>query len=274
MGDNNIVAQYNEVSYGPYGGILVGWQDGWPNPVKETDPLPPARLIAQYNYIHDYGLGILNDFGGIYTSSDDNECWKRQVCCLPTHIYQNIITRGRHYDYGSEGVYTDEQVACSYIESNLIYDVGDAGLYFHCGQNNSANNNILIFEAQQTKNGYVKSCNSGGNPTYPDIPVGFNFTHNIVDVTDGSGTFTYDKDYRSTIFDYNLYWSNSTLQFPSSSGTFKDWQKSGQDIHSLISDPLFVNPVLGPTGNFTLQSTSPAYKLGFKAINYSIVGPH
>ena len=52
--------------------------------------------------------------------------------------------------------------------------------------------------------------------------------------------------------------------------TFREWQERGFDVHSQIADPLFIDPY---NGNFTLKPESPAFKLGFKRIDMSAVGP-
>ena len=42
------------------------------------------------------------------------------------------------------------------------------------------------------------------------------------------------------------------------------------DEHSVIADPLFVDPA---AGNLSLKPDSPALQLGFKPIDISTVGP-
>ena len=46
--------------------------------------------------------------------------------------------------------------------------------------------------------------------------------------------------------------------------------EKGLDGNSLIADPRFVDP---GSGNFALRPDSPAWKLGFKPIDVSRVGP-
>ena len=49
------------------------------------------------------------------------------------------------------------------------------------------------------------------------------------------------------------------------------WQMAGADAHSVVADPLFVDP---QHGNFTLKPESPALKLGFEPIPFDKIGPY
>ena len=52
--------------------------------------------------------------------------------------------------------------------------------------------------------------------------------------------------------------------------TFDEWKAKGLDVHSVIADPLFVDP---EKNDFRLRPESPAFKLGFRPIDLSDVGP-
>ena len=107
----NVTVQHCDVGYVPYGGILVGWQPGGPTPPGVAGPAPDqVNITVRYNHVHDFGLGLLSDFGGLYISSDNNICYNVSDCYLPTLFDNNIVSHGRHYNYGSQGFYTDEQV--------------------------------------------------------------------------------------------------------------------------------------------------------------------
>lgn len=84
-----------------YGGIMIGWENpGLPTP-------SPAVFKIHYNHVHDYGMGILSDFGGIYISSGSNVCEfdkPHDTCSNPTEVFQNLVRNGVYYNYGAEGV--------------------------------------------------------------------------------------------------------------------------------------------------------------------------
>ncbi len=65
-------------------------------------------------------------------------------------------------------------------------------------------------------------------------------------------------------FDYNLFYSDQAM--PVITGvdkpmTLKQWQEKGFDTHSVLANPMFVDP---PNGDYRVKSDSPALKLGFK----------
>ena len=52
---------------------------------------------------------------------------------------------------------------------------------------------------------------------------------------------------------------------------WESWQAMGQDVHSLVADPLFVDP---EKDDYRLRPESPAFKLGFKPIPVEKIGPY
>jgi hypothetical protein len=111
----------------------------------------------------------------------------------------------------------------------------------------------------------------------------FSFEHNIVYWKEGALLDGRWDDYMFH-FDYNVYFPPAAqpVQFRVTSDSIKseghpevdevslaDWQKHGQDVHSVVADPLFVDP---DHDDFTLKPGSPATKLGFQPIDMSQVG--
>jgi hypothetical protein len=48
------------------------------------------------------------------------------------------------------------------------------------------------------------------------------------------------------------------------------WRREGYDEHSLVADPMFVDP---EHDDYRLKSESPSLKLGFRPIDASQIGP-
>jgi len=53
--------------------------------------------------------------------------------------------------------------------------------------------------------------------------------------------------------------------------SWQAWQATGQDRHSILADPLFVDPA---HDDYRLRPDSPAFKLGFKPIAMEKIGPY
>ncbi|MBM4084153.1 MAG: hypothetical protein FJ272_05135, partial [Planctomycetes bacterium] len=62
-----------------------------------------------------------------------------------------------------------------------------------------------------------------------------------------------------------------TLHEAISLSEWEAWQSLGMDKHSLIADPLFVNP---DKDDYRLRPDSPAFKLGFQPIPIEKIGPY
>ncbi len=157
-GQRNMTITHNTVGFAPYAGIMVGWQ-------VITEATDSAKLVFDigFNHVHNYGMGILSDFGGIYFSSSDNLCFQKQpeLCHLPSHVHHNWVHNCSRYNYGCQGVYMDEQVSGVLIENNLLQDLEDQGVYFHCGSDNVATNNIIA------RAGLGASTRGGGRVSLP-----------------------------------------------------------------------------------------------------------
>ena len=52
---------------------------------------------------------------------------------------------------------------------------------------------------------------------------------------------------------------------------WESWQAAGMDEHSIVADPLFIDP---EHDNYRLQPASPALKLGFEPIPFEKIGPY
>lgn len=65
--------------------------------------------------------------------------------------------------------------------------------------------------------------------------------------------------------------SDLRLEEAEAASEWEAWQMAGADTHSVVADPLFVDP---EHGDFTLKPDSPALKLGFEPIPLGEIGPY
>jgi hypothetical protein len=91
-----------------------------------------------------------------------------------------------------------------------------------------------------------------------------------------------DPDYAPTMdvlmWRVNLTRGTTTFWFDDAALTeaelldeWQGWQALGMDKHSLVADPLFVDPA---RDNYRLQPESPAFQLGFQPIPFEKIGPY
>jgi hypothetical protein len=151
------------------------------------------------------------------------------------------------------------------IENNVCYDADRQPFHQHYGRENVVRNNIWVF------GGEAVGIYSRNEPH-----VGLNWTRNIM-VSKGEpiflSRFAPDAESHRMEADGNLYWDTTGRPHFLMAGkkySFKQWQALGRDQHSIVADPRFVNLA---KRNLALAKGSPAFRLGFRAIDLSTVGP-
>jgi parallel beta-helix repeat protein len=229
----------NEIADFYYSGISVGWSWGY-------GPSGAHHNVIENNEVHDIGQRVLSDMGGIYTLG----------------VSPGTVIRGNRFhdvdahDYGGWGIYLDEGSSDILIENNTVFRTRSPGFRQHYGQDNIGRNNIIAL-GKEAQLGRLRM----------EQHLSYTFEHNIVYWTEGPllGENWSDNQYK---LDDNLYW-NAGKQITFLGMSFADWQKRGQDAHSLIADPLFVDPA---KGDFTLKPGSPAEQIGFVPIDTSKIG--
>jgi parallel beta-helix repeat protein len=169
----------------------------------------------------------------------------------------NLCHDVTRYEYGGWGLYTDEGSSQILLENNIVYRTQDGGFHQHYGRENIVRNNIFALgeEAQLRR-------------TRQEAHRSFTFERNIVywekgKLLDGAwsnGQF---------LFDHNLYWQAGGQPIQFERNSLAEWQQRGQDVHSLVADPLFADPA---HGDFTLKPGSPAAKIGFQPIDMGQIG--
>ncbi|MCC6144116.1 MAG: right-handed parallel beta-helix repeat-containing protein [Candidatus Hydrogenedentes bacterium] len=229
---NNIT--HNEICDFRYTGVSVGWSWGY------EESSANHNLIGD-NHIHHIGLGQLNDMGGIYTLG----------------ISPGTVLSGNHIHavhshpelYGGWGLYTDEGSSYIVLENNLVYDTRTGTFHQHYGRENKVINNILAYSHTPQ---IVRSRE--------EDHISFYFERNIVFYNnDNLLGSTWKND--QWVMDHNIYWDEADGEVDFQGQSLVEWQARGHDTHSVIADPLFVDP---HSANFNLQPDSPALDLGFK----------
>ena len=240
--DNEIT--HNEIADFRYSGVSVGWVWGYAHS-------PSKRNKVEFNHIHHLGWAELCDMGGIYTLAASEG----------TTVNNNVIHHIYSFNYGGWGLYTDEGSYDVHMENNLVYNCKNAGFHQHYGKENVIRNNIfannLLSQMQFTR---VEEHRS------------LSFTNNIIYYTDGLLYMSMGKERwqkANLAVDYNCYWNAAGESPIFDELSFADWKKLGRDSHSIIADPLFVNP---EQADFRFRKQSTAKKIKFKPFDYSKAG--
>lgn len=232
---------HNEIGDLYYTGISCGWVWGYAESVSRDN-------VIEFNHIHHVGQKLLSDMGGVYLLG----------VSPGTVVRNNLIHDIAAYGYGGWGLYTDEGSSEIVLENNVVYNTTDAGFHQHYGRENVIRNNVFAFGRDE------QLARSRMEPH-----LSFTLERNIVYYREGEALAKNWSDDKFAL-DFNVYWNVAgPVTFPGGK-TLDEWQQRGFDKHSIVADPKFVNP---EQGDFSLQSDSPALKLGIKSIDVSRVGP-
>ena len=240
--DNAVL--HNEVSDLYYTAISVGWRWGYA-------PSYAKRNQIEWNHLHHLGKGLLSDMGGVYTLGPSEG----------TSVSHNLIHDVTCFTYGGWGLYTDEGSSGITMEGNVTYNTTDGGFHQHYGENNMIRNNIFAFsEEYQAKR------------SRDEEHLSFTFENNLVVYHQGDlfgGLWSNGPTH--VLLKNNLYWDyrGTPPTFTTKKLSLANWQKTGQDLGSVIADPLFENAT---AHDFRLKANSPALRLGFKPIDVSPMG--
>lgn len=240
--DNEIT--HNEIADFRYSGVSVGWVWGYAHS-------PSKRNKISYNHIHHLGWGELCDMGGVYTLGASEG----------TIVSNNVIHHIYAYSYGGWGLYTDEGSYGVRMENNLVYQCKNAGFHQHYGKANVITNNI-----------FADNLLSQMQFTRPEEHLSLSFTHNIVYYEKGKLYMSKDTGRwlaAKVDIDYNCFWNPRSLSHYFNGKTLAEWKKLGRDRHSVIADPLFIDPA---KGNFHFRKQSVARKIQFKPFDYTRAG--
>ena len=167
------------------------------------------------------------------------------------------------------GIYLDWDPVDTLVYGNIVVgnELGGIMMLRHA-RNNVFENNILV---DSRRNQIWYRSMSGGS-------YGNRFLRNIVYYSRpaagliGIGRLPGKRIDQS---DYNLFFHANgeplVVDLPdvAPEDSFAKWRELGFDRHSVVADPLFVNP---RKGDYRLRPDSPAYELGFRPIDVSRIG--
>jgi hypothetical protein len=174
-----------------------------------------------------------------------------------TVVSNNVIHNVYSYDYGGWGLYTDEGSFDITMENNLVYACKSSGFHQHYGKENIIRNNIFAFNIR-----------SQLQATRIEEHRSISFTNNIIYFD--KGTLLSSNWHKFNLLsDYNCYWDIRSKDVRFADMSFTEWKKTGKDQHSVIADPLFVDP---SAYNFRFRNLSVSRKIRFTPFDYSKAG--
>jgi hypothetical protein len=232
---------HNHIFNCNYTGISCGWTWGY----------APTRTVCnliEYNHIHHINHNeILSDNGGIYTLGQQPG----------TILRGNVIHDISCYGYGAWGIYPDEGSSEMLIEKNLVYGTKKASYSTHYGRDCIVQNNIFAL----SKNDHI--CLGKRELHRSTI-----FRNNIIVTANGRiNGGGWDTGHYTT--ENNLFWSLNGTPISFNEKSLKTLQTNGQNIGSIITDPLFSDSI---GGDFSLRPDSPAIQLGFTPFDWRNAG--
>ena len=262
--------------------------------------------IIEYNHIRHVNLET-EDTGGRYSGG----LWHIRGEIIRYNFIHDTLGYGRYDNgwrspLFSWGIYLDDDQSYTHVYGNIVARTTAGACHVHAGRNNVVENNIFVessgpqiqysghdpksplvvsrlkeFQEIQKKPAYTKK--------YPDIAtanldtiwhMADNKTHrNIIYYRNPKsplyGIHHVPEDpFRQNEVDANLIWHAGLPLTVSTNGktlSWQDWQKEGYDVHSVVADPLFVDP---DKDDYRLKPESPAFKLGFQPIPVDKIGPY
>ena len=223
------------------------------------------RNTIEFNRVHWTNLETY-DTGGIEVTQHDRELQSGSV------IRFNIVgdTVG-WYAQGPDkevrmswGIYLDSFAGGYTVANNITYRNSHGGIMLQGGKGNTVVNNVFVDST--VAQGYF--------PNFQNNSTGQALERNIFYYADPNAILIAGGNLTPEVIraDHNLYYCPA-VETPRMQvrgiASFAQWQECGFDRNSVIADPLFLDPA---QDDYSLRSDSPAFRLGFEAIDTSRIG--
>ena len=215
-------------------------------------------LIIEYNEIYDV-MEKINDGGGLFVR-DSNIIIRYNLI----HDVFSFSDRCPGW-----GIYLGCETRDTLVENNVVYRSRETIHVWYSDRNITMQNNIFLHGELSQINYQNPQDRKHENIRLLRNIIGYEKADGVLFKLSGERSAPEESD-------YNLYFcvEGDITEAAVISGmpgvkTFEEWQKHGFDKHSVIADPMFVDP---QNDDYSLRPDSPALKLGFKPIDLSQVG--
>ncbi len=160
-------------------------------------------------------------------------------------------------EWGNYGIDMDDGSANYHVYNNLCIGIG---VQNRDGSHRVVENNIII-NANESVSYHVGHVNNHDR-----------FVRNIVVVSSKYDNFNDHKGFMYQMLyppdkepwvsqlDYNLLYNDTPSMAATKDYSMDQWHQHGLDVHSVVADPMFVDPA---NGDYRVKPNSPALKLGF-----------
>ena len=273
---NNLIMEYNHIRH-----VNLETQDTGAIYTGGRDWISSRGSVIRYNYFHDIlGYGLKDGkwvsphyVWGVYL--DDN--------AGGVDVIGNVVARAQrgpiHLHNGRD----------NHVENNIFIDGGQQQIQLsgwtgtHPYWTKHRPTMITGYESVVNEPAWKGMRNMNIHPlnaVLPDntIMAGNEFLRNIVYYHNPESKYVMQRNFNfeHNPFDYNLIWhfGHPVLTGVKKSGKAPDdfaaWQAAGEDTHSVVADPMFMDP---DKDDYRLKPDSPAIKLGFKPSRWTRSDP-
>lgn len=233
----DVTVSHNTIHHSPRSGININ--DGcWGGHVIEyNDVFDCMRESGDHGPFNSWGRDRFWSYTG-YNTGGANGVEKRPYALLDAWK-ATFIRNNRFHANGSWGIDLDDGSSHYEIYNNLCLNMG---FKLREGFFRKVYNNVII--------------NGKGNFHVSFAESDDRVERNIFVSSAPYAFIRVNLEAAGTQFDYNLFWNHGgpveTID--------EQWRSQGFDRHSLIGDPLFIDP---STHNYAVKPDSPAHKTGF-----------